>query len=74
MNSRLEGVAPLRREVRLRALEAANRVALPAPNPRRRVSLPRALEARIYPPADRSRKTSPCKLPPPPWMTPRNSA
>jgi hypothetical protein len=43
MNSRLEGVTPLRYDVRLRALEAANRVALPAPNPRRRVSWPQAL-------------------------------
>jgi hypothetical protein len=38
LKPRLEGIAALRRDVRLRALEAANRAASPPPNLRRQVS------------------------------------
>jgi hypothetical protein len=59
MISRLDGVAPLRHDVRLRALEAARQAALPRLNPRRRVSWSKALQARFQPPTDRSGKNRP---------------
>jgi hypothetical protein len=59
LKPRLEGLALLGREVRLRALEAARRAALPPPNLRRQVSRPQALQARIYPPAAGSHRNLP---------------